>query len=130
MDGNRLLASQGSSDPVNRPYIVKAWKSGANWYRLYSDGWCEQGGNIITTNLFEMKKINLHIPYLNNDYFVSVQSITSSTSFIREKAEVSDFEINSYKNDSFVAWVAFSWMTNLVWSAKGYVSESIVSQYK
>ena len=27
-------------------YLVKSWKEGTEWYNLYSDGWCEQGGRI------------------------------------------------------------------------------------
>lgn len=26
--------------------VIKTYKSGANWYRLWSDGWCEQGGTV------------------------------------------------------------------------------------
>lgn len=33
VDGNSLHA-----------YIIDSYKSGNNWYRLYSDKWCEQGG--------------------------------------------------------------------------------------
>lgn len=46
-------------------YLVKSHLNGADWYRIYSDGWCEQGGivnystNPITVNLFvEMQDIN------------------------------------------------------------------------
>ena len=30
--------------------IVDAYKSGTNWYRLYSDNWCEQGGHTRALN--------------------------------------------------------------------------------
>lgn len=27
-------------------YVTKTYKNGVNWYRIYSDGWVEQGGEI------------------------------------------------------------------------------------
>lgn len=33
---------------VESPCIVETYQNGTSWYRVYSDGWCEQGGKIIT----------------------------------------------------------------------------------
>ena len=30
--------------------VVDAYKSGANWYRVWSDGWIEQGGFVAARN--------------------------------------------------------------------------------
>ena len=30
---------------ANVSFVVETWRDGANWYRLYNDGWCEQGGS-------------------------------------------------------------------------------------
>lgn len=47
------VATSGSyNDLSNKPnipanqsgYITQTWRSGNNWYRVYSDGWIEQGG--------------------------------------------------------------------------------------
>lgn len=29
------------------PYIIDTYRNGSSWYRIYSDGWCEQGGKVI-----------------------------------------------------------------------------------
>lgn len=29
---------------LNNPYLVESYVNGNNWYRIYSDGWIEQGG--------------------------------------------------------------------------------------
>lgn len=48
-------------------YIVETYQNGTSWYRVWSDGWCEQGGMVIqgtgtssyfVTYLVEMKDIN------------------------------------------------------------------------
>ena len=28
----------------NRRYVVETWSEGTEWYRVWSDGWIEQGG--------------------------------------------------------------------------------------
>lgn len=49
------VATSGSyNDLSNKPsipstpqgYITQTWRSGNNWYRVYSDGWIEQGGYV------------------------------------------------------------------------------------
>lgn len=29
---------------ISRPYIIETWSSGTSWYRIWSDGFKEQGG--------------------------------------------------------------------------------------
>ena len=32
-------------------YLIKSYSSGTSWYRIYSDGWCEQGGSFSGTSI-------------------------------------------------------------------------------
>lgn len=48
----------------SRIYVVENWKSGNNWCRLYSDGWCEQGGSVTNTG----GTISLHREMANANY--------------------------------------------------------------
>lgn len=36
--------------PTSRQVITETYLSGTDWYRIYSDGWCEQGGYINRTS--------------------------------------------------------------------------------
>jgi hypothetical protein len=38
---------QADVDAIPRPnaYVTKTWRSGTGWYRVWSDGWIEQGGH-------------------------------------------------------------------------------------
>ena len=40
-------------------YVVDAYRSGANWYRVYSDGWCEQGGCVNVGGSNATKEVTL-----------------------------------------------------------------------
>lgn len=31
---------------LKKAYITETYQNGTSWYRVYSDGWCEQGGNV------------------------------------------------------------------------------------
>jgi hypothetical protein len=54
-----------SNVPSSKGILTESYVNGASWYRIYSDGWCEQGGttnystNPLTINLFvEMQDTN------------------------------------------------------------------------
>ena len=50
----------------NRRYIIETWSEGTEWYRVWSDGWIEQGGRV-TGNDVNIT-INFKKPYttINN----------------------------------------------------------------
>ena len=41
-----MLGTKANTDLSNctRPYLVETWRSGSSWYRVWSDGFIEQGG--------------------------------------------------------------------------------------
>lgn len=52
--------------------LIKSYKSGTNWYRIYSDGWCEQGGVVSADTTTFLKtyadtNYNLQLTIGNND---------------------------------------------------------------
>lgn len=52
--------------------LIKSYKSGTNWYRIYSDGWCEQGGVVSADTISFLKtyvdtNYNLQLTIGNND---------------------------------------------------------------
>ena len=80
------VATSGSyNDLSNKPsipesqqgYITQTWRSGNNWYRVYSDGWIEQGGfNTGTTSGSGATiTVQLHKTYPNTQYFICKNSI-------------------------------------------------------
>ena len=47
--------------------LASSYKNGANWYRVYSDGWKEQGGPMSTSGT-----VTLHVAMSDNSYYVDV----------------------------------------------------------
>ena len=103
------------SDYVNTPHIVEVYQNGTSWYRVWSDGWCEQGGIVQggRTTVTFLK------PFLNNGYFMSwqYQDVTDTNNVDFDKISV-----NSKTNTSAIiyAWINKTW--TIMWEAKGYIA--------
>ena len=52
--------------------IVEKYKSGTEWYRVYSDGWCEQGGAFLAPGSASATTYDVIYlkPFSSTDYFV------------------------------------------------------------
>lgn len=63
-DANIIAAGQALTDiaDLKAHSIVETYQNGDNWYRIYSDGWCEQGG----LNLTSQSSGN------NSGYYISI----------------------------------------------------------
>ena len=48
--------------------VVETYINGTSWYRVYDDGWCEQGGQVTATTNNAGLKISLLKPYANTNY--------------------------------------------------------------
>lgn len=65
--------------PTNESIVIKTYINGTDWYRLYSDGWVEQGGQA-TANSAR----NFVTPFANTDYtLVGSQNNTSQNESIQ-----------------------------------------------
>lgn len=67
---------QDDVDAIPRPnaYVTKTWRSGTEWYRVWSDGWIEQGG-LGTGSTCTFSK-----PFSNKNYTFNVQPSSGYTS--------------------------------------------------
>ena len=99
-----LSSKVDKSDLAVVQCVVVTYSNGTSWYRIYSDGWCEQGGT--TTNSGTSNPaINLIKTYASTNYTVNISfhgdgyreqapsvNITSSSSFtIFHNANVNSF---------------------------------------
>lgn len=58
--------------------VVETYSNGTSWYRVWSDGWCEQGGRA-QLNEISTTTITLLKSYSSMNYSVNAVSITAST---------------------------------------------------
>ena len=89
--------------------VVETFESGSSWYRVYDDGWVEQGGRGSTAN--STTTITLLKPYRDTNYSVTAGNNTSA-------AYASPCACNIYSNSQIQIRCGGSveWM----WQACGY----------
>ena len=66
IDAGRMQEQITNINAPSRGYLVQSYVNGRSWYRVYSDGWCEQGGQITVT--VEITNITLLKSYKDNNY--------------------------------------------------------------
>ena len=118
--GNLNLYKLAEGIPNRR--LVKAYKNGTQWYNWYSDGWCEQGGNInAATYGGTVSTVTLMIPYLDTNYnLIGVKSSVADTGSV-----ALNLPANSKTTTSFNWSVAYSsnLTRELCWRAEGYANK-------
>lgn len=107
------------------PHVVETYSNGTDWYRVYSDKWCEQGGWFASTASGDSYvTVNLHKPYRDKNYTIRNQQCQSGTTLnwgagcacIRTPATYCT-------TSSFVLSVdACTNTTGYFWNTSGYIS--------
>lgn len=100
-----------------KPHIVETYVNGTSWYRIYSDGWCEQGGAYTTSFSNNWIKINLVKSYGNTNYQIfSLGNVTSSGTY-SVTTRTSD-----KTSSSFYIGSSGSLGSGFYWQACGYIN--------
>lgn len=66
IDAGRMQEQITNINAPSRGYLVESYVNNKSWYRIYSDGWCEQGGQITVTEA--ATNITLLKSYKDNNY--------------------------------------------------------------
>lgn len=96
----------------SKPYITQTWVSSTSWYRKYSDGWIEQGGEFKKqrdTNI----TITFPVAFRDAQYTIA----TSQYGLDTNNAPVCCF---SYKTNTGIVHNVNSWGCKWDWFACGY----------
>lgn len=91
--------------------IIETYNSGTSWYRVYADGWCEQGGRCSATG----QTVTFLKPYKNTNYTITGGLIPGTPS-----ATYEHLNIGSLTNTSFYYTCYDGYQ--LMWCAKGYIA--------
>ena len=99
----------------SRRYVKETGKSadGTSWYRVWSDGWIEQGGITQSAQGGTSRTINLLTTFSLNNYFVVVQSYTGGAyntiynNFHVEEKSLSSFSTRAHCDENMAGlWYA------------------------
>lgn len=96
-------------------YLVDSGETSTTWYRKYSDGWVEQGGNVNEVGFYAQKNVTYPIPFRDASYSLCVggknnpynnESIVSAI-FCTRLSDKSSCTICNYSNPTSTAtWFA------------------------
>lgn len=114
---NEFKLPQNTKRELAESYISV---DGLSWYRIYSDGWVEQGG-MIGENLKNNANINFLVPFIDTKYIVNFANYSVEAGSIENKRNIC---INGYTA------TGISFATNpyvKCWEAKGYANTSALN---
>lgn len=57
---------------ASRGYLVESYRNGTEWYRVYSDGWIEQGGRVVSDGTLDWKIASLVRPFSDKNYNILI----------------------------------------------------------
>ncbi len=92
-----------------KPHITDTYVNGTSWYRVYSDGWCEQGGSAT-----EYTTINLLKTYANTNYtIIALPPFEDSSGIAYSNKTTSSFQLK---------YGSSTGNTGLLWMTCGYIA--------
>ena len=114
------LQGKANTDLSNctRPYVIETSDKSLmpSWYRVWSDGWCEQGGRVTGTSAVTVTMLK---KYRDTNYSVNINGIENGTS--TGQITVQYYGARSLTTGNFVVQTS-SALGKIVWEAKGYIS--------
>ena len=118
----------------NERYLIKSYSSGTDWYRIYSDGWCEQGGHYTHDNVTVNVTTNLIKAYKDTNYDLQItKELGSSPASTCDYQYTSSYVMSSKTVSSFQTKMTTNNRLNgYDWQASGYIDISdleIATQY-
>ncbi len=111
-----------------KPHVTETYSNGASWYRVYSDGWCEQGGTLTTTPSVPSISGNANITFLKNfantNYSFSVVLQATSSDYAR----IGTYDYASLSVSGIIGNCLHinanghaNYAVNMLWRASGYI---------
>ncbi len=98
--------------------LVESYVNGTSWYRVYSDGWCEQGGRITSGGGDANQNVTFLRPFANTDYYINLTSNSTNNTFNQAQPNY----VNARTTTGFTAHIDAWNPTSTDWEAKGYIS--------
>jgi len=102
-------------DETSCPHIVETYDDAqtGSWYRIWSDGWCEQGGLKNTSGYSAV--VTLLQPYRDNAYLGSACNVTTTYS------DTYNVGFLALTTTTATIWTGTTNSSTCTWSAMGYI---------
>lgn len=105
-----------------KAYITETYHNGTSWYRIYSDGWCEQGGYLSTAGSGVTQTITYLKQFANTNYFATRTNFngTSNGGYSNFMAGIESQTVSTLK---FKTDTANTFCKGTLWFVCGYLAE-------
>lgn len=116
---NTKMDRDGSNWAAPSAVVVDSYKNGTEWYRVWSDGWCEQGGYISSAMASNTTTtVTLHHPMKDGNYTITAcERYTSGTSDNNNE----NYWINAAPTTTkFTLYNSAGGYKTLYWRVEGY----------
>ena len=114
-NANQVANKAYVDSKLGKAYITETYSNGASWYRVWSDGFCEQGGISATiSNSRYYVDVNLLKAFRNNNYTINVTptyGVVENIYYFASPNTSSAFRIFVYRNTT----------VQFFWTARGYI---------
>lgn len=119
---NAVQAKVEDKLEANTVHITETWKStdGSSWYRVWSDGFIEQGGKLTFTGTHSIsREITFNKPFASS--MIGLSLMVGRNSGTKEDSEYA-YGVYAYSTTkvSVAAWKEYGSATTLWWYANGY----------
>ena len=105
-----------SNVPSSKGILTESYTNGTSWYRVYSDGWCEQGGYTKAGTT-----INLLKPYINTNYNIAMGVCSTSSDTAPTETKISIKSTTQFKfNQAYNGYTAYN-VASYEWRLAGYI---------
>ena len=120
-DANVIAAGQALTDIANLKahYITETYINGTSWYRVYSDGWCEQGGELVGVTDYTVSFLK---QFANTNYLITVGGYDYNSPDDTNYCTI-QWRDKTIAGVRFQAgWYGALYATTIDWRACGYIS--------
>lgn len=98
------------SDLLEVQCVVETYVNGTSWYRVYSDGWCEQGGRVSAAS----QTVTFLKAFANTSYCITGGLIPGNSAASYEHLNIGSLTTTSFYYTSYDGY-------QLMWQAAGYL---------
>ena len=98
-------------------HITETYVNGTSWYRVWSDGWCEQGGYYKNSSN-GTKNFTFLKSFINNNYYLSCSTTYTENGSTDHQESMNEFVSRTVNGFSKYIWV---YHNDFYWRACGYI---------
>ena len=131
VDGTSITAdTDGTIHAVStNPHIVETYVNGTSWYRLYSDGWIEQGGIVNANSTALNYQVEFLKEFTNTDYVIAANrsehnAYASDTASVNANTMTSACVTTNRKSTTGFYFNRVVVNFPVSWVAKGYMASA------